>query len=214
MSQKVNEHYKAYKELYIVTLTFLFSGIFGSLLTFYLNEASRVNVKYENDLQYAREEGRKALETVNNLISERHMNSVNYIVAIDNLSQELITPEEFEVVRAKYLTSKDNWNYHWNLMRVKLKNYFSDDLARDFYDYDRDAKAEEERETNPDYWQSMTITGKFRALHEAIAKAKTSKTKEDIETATKIYDSLGYDLFYFYDKMEHMLSTGKLGQML
>ncbi len=203
-------HYKKYKELYIIFFTFLLSGLFGSILTYRLNEMSRMNAKYDSDLQYAREEGKQALEKINELISERHMNANNYITAIQSLSQNDISPTEFETIRSKYLASKDTWNYNWNLMRVKIKNYFSDDLARDFYDYDKDAKADKEKETNRLYWESMSITGKFRALHDAIGAAKTTKAKEDIEMANTIYDSLGYDLYNFFDKMEAMLSSGQL----
>lgn len=214
MSSQIAEHYKKYKELYVVGFTFILTGLFGALLTYQLDESARMNVKYEHDLDYAREEGKSALETVNRLISERHMNALNYIYAIDSLAADQISPEEFETARSKYLIAKDNWNYEWNLMRVKIKNYFSDELVLKFYDYEGDKKAEETKTTNPIYWEMMSLTGKFRALHEAIAVAKTTTTPENLELATKIYDSLSYDLYDFYDEMEAMLSSGKLGQML
>lgn len=83
-------------------------------------------------------------------------------------------------------------------------------MSKEFYDYDKDAKAELTKSNNITYWEDMSITGKFRALHDAIAVAKNSGSPEDIRNATQIYDALGFQLYDFYNKMETSLRSGNL----
>jgi hypothetical protein len=96
-------------------------------------------------------------------------------------------------------------------MRVLIKRTFSEELEAMFYDFDGDKR----KESAEDY-QSMSITGKFRGLHQAIRGAEKAPDSAQrtalLDKAEAIYNSLGFDLYHLFDVMALSIQTGDLGE--
>ena len=114
-------------------------------------------------------------------------------------------------VRAKYDESMERWNLDWNLMRVLIKRTFSEELEEMFYDYEGDKLKDAAGDS-----KAMSITGKFRALHQAIRGAEKATDSEQrntlLDRAEELYHSLGFDLYNLFDTMALGIQTGDLGE--
>jgi hypothetical protein len=207
--------YKRYKELWLMIAGFAFTSIIGTAITGYHQSLIDDRNGRETRMADAKKAGMETLHRISEDISKRHYHSLKMIDRIRSANEAPpaagIAANSLESVRAKYSESMERWNLDWNLMRVLIKRTFSEELETLFYDFEGDKRKE-----SADDFKSMSITGKFRTLHQALRGAEKATDSERrnalLDKAQEMYNALGFDLYNLFDTMAFDIQTGDLGE--
>jgi hypothetical protein len=204
--------YRRYKELWLMATGFLFTSVIGTGITGYHQSLVDQRSARETRASAAKQAGMETLRKVSEDIAKRHFNSLKMIDLIRAANgPSPPSADSAERIRTKYSDSLERWNLDWNLLRVLIKRTFSEELETRFYDYDGDKRKESAGSV-----ETMSITGKFRALHQSIrgAEKATDSAARDtlLDRAESIYHSLGFDLYNLFDRMALGIQTGDLGE--